>query len=60
MFLVHQLPIVHNIILNILLQSFTYGIGFYLLAKWINPAPEVLDIIHQFFKIKLPSIFRKK
>jgi len=60
MFLVHQLPIVHNIILNILLQSFTYGICFYILANWINPAPEVLDIIHQFFKIKLPSIFRKK
>ncbi|MEI6190432.1 MAG: polysaccharide biosynthesis C-terminal domain-containing protein [Chitinophagia bacterium] len=60
MFLVHQLPIVHNIVINILLQSFTYGICFYLLAIWINPAPEVLNIIQQFFKIKLPSIFRKK
>jgi len=60
MFLVHQLPIVHNIVINILLQSFTYGICFYLLANWINPAPEVLGIIHQFFKVTLPSIFRKK
>jgi O-antigen/teichoic acid export membrane protein len=58
--LVHQIPSVNNIVANIFLQSSVFGISFYLLVSWINPAPEALEIVNNFFKEKLPAIFRKK
>jgi O-antigen/teichoic acid export membrane protein len=58
--LVHQIPSVNNIVANIFLQSSIFGISFYLLVSWINPAPEALEIVNNFFKEKLPAIFRKK
>ncbi len=58
--LVHQIPTANNILANILLQSTVFGLSFYLLVSWINPAPEALEIINNFFKEKLPAIFRKK
>lgn len=58
--LVHQIPTANNILANILLQSTVFGFSFYLLVSWINPAPEALEIINNFFKEKLPAIFRKK
>lgn len=58
--LVHQIPIVNNIIANIVLQSALFGISFYLLASWINPAPEALEIVNQFFKVQLPKFFKRK
>jgi len=58
--LVHQIPNVNNILANILLQSAVFGLSFYLLVSWINPAPEALEIVNNFFKEKLPAIFRKK
>ncbi|MDP4620011.1 MAG: hypothetical protein NWS87_05785 [Sediminibacterium sp.] len=58
--LVHQIPHANNILANILLQSSVFGLSFYLLVSWINPAPEALEIVNNFFKNKLPAIFRKK
>jgi len=58
--LVHQIPTANNILANILLQSTVFGFSFYLLVSWINPAPEALEIVNNFFKEKLPAIFRKK
>ncbi|MCE2655551.1 MAG: hypothetical protein LW602_03740 [Sediminibacterium sp.] len=58
--LVHKIPTANNILANILLQSTVFGLSFYLLVSWINPAPEALEIINNFFKEKLPAIFRKK
>jgi O-antigen/teichoic acid export membrane protein len=58
--LVHQIPSVNNIVANIFLQSSVFGISFYLLASWMNPAPEALEIVNNFFKVKLPAIFSKK
>jgi O-antigen/teichoic acid export membrane protein len=57
--LVHQIPTANNILANILLQSTVFGLSFYLLVSWINPAPEALEIVNNFFKEKLPAIFRK-
>jgi hypothetical protein len=57
---VHKIPTANNILANILLQSTVFGLSFYLLVSWINPAPEALEIINNFFKEKLPAIFRKK
>jgi len=58
--LVHQIPTANNILANILLQSTVFGFSFYLLVSWINPAPEALEIVNNFFKVKLPAIFSKK
>jgi O-antigen/teichoic acid export membrane protein len=58
--LVHQIPSVNNIVANIFLQSTVFVLSFYLLVSWINPAPEALEIVNNFFKEKLPAIFRKK
>jgi O-antigen/teichoic acid export membrane protein len=48
MLLVHLIPAANNFVLNIAIQSFVYGIGFYGLAKWMNPAPEILNSFHGF------------
>ena len=58
--LVHQIPTANSILANILLQSTVFVISFYLLVSRINPAPEALEIVNNFFKEKLPAIFRKK
>jgi peptidoglycan biosynthesis protein MviN/MurJ (putative lipid II flippase) len=60
MVLVHLIPTMNNILANILIQSFAYGIGFYVLVNWLNPAPEILNMAHDFIKVKLPGIFKKK
>jgi hypothetical protein len=57
---VHQIPTANSILANILLQSTVFVISFYLLVSRINPAPEALEIVNNFFKEKLPAIFRKK
>jgi len=60
MLLVHLLPTVNNIVLNILIQSFTFGIAFYGLAFGINPAPEILDFFNDFIRNKIPGFFKSK
>ena len=60
MLLIHLIPSINNILANILVQSCSFGIGFYLIVKWLNPAPEILHMAHDFVKVKLPGFFKKK
>jgi hypothetical protein len=60
MLTIHQLPSFNNIIVNILIQSLSFGIAFYALAYWINPAPEILNFFNDLFKNKIPGFFKKK
>jgi O-antigen/teichoic acid export membrane protein len=60
MLVIHQIPSINNILTNILLQSLTFGISFYLLVSWLNPAPEILNMVQEFMKVKLPEFFKKK
>jgi hypothetical protein len=60
MLLIHLIPTINNILANILLQSLTFGISFYLLVSWLNPAPEILNMVQEFMKVKLPEFFKKK
>jgi len=53
MLLVHQIPSNSNFVINIGIQSFTYGIAFYGLAYWINPAPEILDFFNDLIRNKI-------
>lgn len=50
MILIHQIPHTTHLILNILIQSFLFGIGFLGLVIWINPAPEILEIVNKTIK----------
>ena len=60
MLLVHQIPSNSNFVINIGIQSFTYGIAFYGLAYWINPAPEILDFFNDLIRNKIPALFKRK
>jgi hypothetical protein len=57
---IHQLPMASNFAINIAIQSVSFGIGFYLLTQWINPAPEILEIVRNFFLKNIPAFFGKK
>ncbi len=57
---IHQLPMASNFAVNIAIQSVSFGIGFYLLTQWINPAPEILAIVRNFFLKNIPDFFGKK
>lgn len=59
MILIHQIPSQSNLVVNILIQTASYGIGFYLLAKWMNPAPEILSYFNEFFTKKLMRLFQQ-
>lgn len=59
MLLIHQIPAPENFILNICIQSLSYGIGFYLLLTWMNPAPEILDHFKAFGAKYLGKLFKK-
>jgi len=60
MLLIHQIPSNKNFVINIGIQSLTYGIAFYGLAYWINPAPEILDFFNDLFRNKIPALFKRK
>ena len=60
MLFVHQIPSNSNFVINIGIQSFTYGIAFYGLAYWINPAPEILDFFNDLIRNKIPALFKRK
>jgi hypothetical protein len=60
MLLIHMLPAANNFAVNILIQSLAFGIAFYGLAYWINPAPEILNFFNDLFKNKIPGFFKKK
>ena len=59
MFLVHQIPTPNNFVANIAIQSMLYGIGFYLLIIWINPAPEILNYFKEFLGKQYSRLFKK-
>ena len=59
MLLVHQIPAPESFVLNIAVQSTVYGIGFYLLTTWINPAPEILDYFKEFATKQTSKLFKK-
>jgi len=44
---------------NIAIQSIVYGIGFYLLTIWINPAPEILNYFKEFVSKQYNRLFKK-
>jgi O-antigen/teichoic acid export membrane protein len=56
--LVYFIPSTSNFILNIAVKSIVYLLGFYLLIIWINPAPELKDIVQGFLKNKLFGFLR--
>jgi len=48
--LVYLIPSTSNFTLNIAIKSSIYGLGFYALIIWINPAPELKHLVQGFFK----------
>ncbi len=59
MLLVHQIPAPESFVLNIAIQSTVYGIGFYFLTAWINPAPEILNYFKEFVAKQSARLFKK-
>ena len=60
MLLIHMIPAANNFAVNILIQSLAFGIAFYGLAYWINPAPEILNFFNDLYKNKIPGFFKRK
>ncbi len=58
MFLLYKIPSPTNFLLNIVFKSTLYGVGFYGLLVWINPAPELKDLAQGFLKNKLFGFLR--
>mgnify|MGYP006167968747 FL=1 len=59
MFLIYIIPSTSNFVLNIAIKSSIYGLGFYALIIWINPAPELKDLVQGFLKNKLFGFLRR-
>ena len=53
MFLLYKIPSPTNFVLNIAFKSTLYGVGFYGLLVWINPAPELKELVQGFLKNKV-------
>ncbi len=53
MFLIYKIPSPTNFLLNIAFKSTVYGVGFYGLLVWINPAPELKELVQGFLKNKV-------
>jgi O-antigen/teichoic acid export membrane protein len=58
--IVHLLPNLNNIVLNIAASSLIYTALFYVITKWLNPAPEILDAFHNLIQKNLDKIFQRK
>ncbi len=58
-FLLYKIPSPSNFVLNIAFKSTIYGVGFYGLLTWINPAPELKDIVQGFLKNKIFGFLRR-
>jgi len=50
--LVYNIPYTSNFVMNIAIKSSIYGLGFYGLIIWINPAPELKELVQGFLKNK--------
>jgi hypothetical protein len=57
--LVYLIPSSSNFVLNIAIKSGIYGLGFYALIIWINPAPELKDLVQGFLKNKIFKFLRR-
>lgn len=53
MFLIYKIPSPTNFLLNIAFKSTVYCVGFYGLLVWINPAPELKELVQGFLKNKV-------
>ena len=53
------IPSTSNFVLNIAIKSSIYGFGIYGLLIWINPAPELKDLVQGFLKNKLFGFLRR-
>jgi len=58
--IVHLLPNFNNIVLNIAASSLIYTALFYVITKWLNPAPEILDAFHNLIQKNWDKIFQRK
>jgi O-antigen/teichoic acid export membrane protein len=58
MFLIYIIPSTSNFVLNIAIKSSFYGFGFYGLLIWINPAPELKELVQGFLKNKIFEFLR--
>ena len=58
MFLIYIIPSTSNFVLNIAIKSSIYGLGFFGLLVWINPAPEILDLLNDLIKNKILKFFK--
>ena len=59
MFLIYIIPSTSNFVLNIAIKSSVYLLGFYALIVWINPAPELKELVQGFLKNKLFGFLRR-
>jgi O-antigen/teichoic acid export membrane protein len=59
MFLIFIIPSTSNFVMNIAIKSSIYGLGFYGLIIWINPAPELKELVQGFLKNKLFGFLRR-
>ncbi|NBV10335.1 MAG: hypothetical protein EBS04_02570 [Chitinophagia bacterium] len=59
MFIIYIIPSTSNFVLNIAIKSSLYLIGFYTLIIWVNPAPELKELVQGFLKNKLLGFLRR-
>ncbi len=59
MFIIYIIPSTSNFVLNIAIKSSVYLLGFYALIVWINPAPELKELVQGFLKNKLFGFLRR-
>lgn len=59
MFIIYIIPSTSNFVFNIAIKSSLYLIGFYTLIIWVNPAPEIKELVQGFLKNKLLGFLRR-
>ena len=59
MFIIYIIPSTSNFVFNIAIKSSLYLIGFYTLIIWVNPAPELKELVQGFLKNKLLGFLRR-
>ncbi len=59
MFIIYIIPSTSNFVFNIAIKSSLYLIGFYTLIIWVDPAPELKELVQGFLKNKLLGFLRR-
>lgn len=59
MFIIYIIPSTSSFVFNIAIKSSLYLIGFYTLIIWVNPAPELKELVQGFLKNKLLGFLRR-